>query len=111
MLMRMLVLVLIRMPMVLLFALCVFCFVVLARTSINQVMRQVVPVWPECWGYSCTGPTTYFGPSIFNSSTSVAVDVRLEDSGSSVHAMTIDMTMSYFSLLFHFFVVAVRFSR
>ena len=27
----------------------------------NQVMRQVVPVWPACWGYSCSGPTTYFG--------------------------------------------------
>lgn len=27
----------------------------------NQVMRQVVPVWPACWGYSCSGPTTFFG--------------------------------------------------
>jgi hypothetical protein len=30
--------------------------------SPNQVLRQVSPVWPACWGYSCTGPTTYFGP-------------------------------------------------
>merc|ERR1712048_1501720 len=27
----------------------------------GNVMRQVVPVWPACWGYSCAGPTTYFG--------------------------------------------------
>jgi hypothetical protein len=26
----------------------------------------VVPVWPACWGYSCSGPTTYFGPKAFN---------------------------------------------
>ena len=23
----------------------------------GKVMRQVSPVWPNCWGYSCTGPT------------------------------------------------------
>ena len=27
----------------------------------NQVMRQVTPVWPDCWDYSCAGPTTFFG--------------------------------------------------
>ena len=47
----------------------------------NQVMRQVVPVWPQCWGYSCTGPTTYFGPSSFRAGTALSVDVRLEDQG------------------------------
>ena len=44
-------------------------------------MRQVVPVWPACWGYSCSGPTTYFGPSQFNSSTSISFDLQLEDHG------------------------------
>lgn len=48
----------------------------------NRLMRQVSPVWPACWGYSCTGPTTYFGPSEFNHSTRVVVDVKLEDTGS-----------------------------
>jgi len=31
----------------------------------NKIMRQVSPVWPACWGYSCTGPMTYFGPQEF----------------------------------------------
>lgn len=47
--------------------------------SHGNVMRQVVPVWPACWGYSCTGPTTYFGPSEFTGDLTVSVDVRLED--------------------------------
>jgi hypothetical protein len=49
----------------------------------NKLMRQVSPVWPACWGYSCTGPTTYFGPKHFNSSGSsagftIALDIKLE---------------------------------
>jgi len=47
--------------------------------SRGNVMRQVVPIWPACWGYSCTGPTTYFGPSEFTGDLTVSVDVRLED--------------------------------
>merc|ERR1712070_146483 len=43
------------------------------------VMRQVVPVWPACWGYSCTGPTSYFGPSELQGDLTVSMDVRLED--------------------------------
>jgi galactosylceramidase len=54
--------------------------IVKSNTSARgQVMRQVVPVWPACWGYSCTGPTTYFGPSSFNSSTRISFDLLLED--------------------------------
>ena len=34
----------------------------------DMVMRQVSPVWPACWGYSCSGPLTYFGPQKFNCS-------------------------------------------
>jgi hypothetical protein len=45
----------------------------------GKVMRQVVPVWPECWGYSCAGPTTYFGPSEFTGELEVSMDVQLED--------------------------------
>jgi len=45
-------------------------------------MRQVSPVWPACWGYSCTGPMTYFGPKKFNASGAqgfkIALDVKLE---------------------------------
>lgn len=45
-------------------------------------MRQVSPVWPACWGYSCTGPTTYFGPKNFNASGAqgfkITLDVKLE---------------------------------
>jgi galactosylceramidase len=47
--------------------------------SRGNVMRQVVPVWPECWGYSCAGPTTYFGPSEFTGDLEVSMDLRLED--------------------------------
>ena len=42
-------------------------------------MRQVTPVWPACWGYSCSGPTTYFGPSSFTKGTSISFDLNLED--------------------------------
>merc|ERR1740121_1345744 len=42
-------------------------------------MRQVVPIWPECWGYSCSGPTTYFGPAEFTGDLEVSMDLRLED--------------------------------
>ena len=46
-------------------------------------MRQVSPVWPACWGYSCTGPMTYFGPKNFNPSGAqgfkIALDVKLEE--------------------------------
>merc|ERR1712048_182906 len=45
----------------------------------GKVMRQVVPVWPACWGYACSGPTTYFGPSEFMGDLTVSMDVRLED--------------------------------
>jgi hypothetical protein len=45
-------------------------------------MRQVSPVWPACWGYSCTGPVTFFGPKDFNASGAqgfkIALDVKLE---------------------------------
>jgi galactosylceramidase len=46
----------------------------------DNVMRQVSPVWPACWGYSCSGPLTYFGPSAFNASDSLTmtVDVMIE---------------------------------
>merc|ERR1712080_615949 len=46
----------------------------------GQVMRQMSTVWPACWGYSCSGPTTYFAPQTFND-TIVSVDVMLEDDG------------------------------
>lgn len=47
----------------------------------DKIMRQVVPVWPQCWGYSCTGPTTYWGPqegSVLGAGVTVAVDVMVE---------------------------------
>ena len=48
----------------------------------NHIMRQVSPVWPACWGYSCTGPMTYFGPKAFNASGpkgfTISLDVKLE---------------------------------
>jgi hypothetical protein len=45
----------------------------------GKVMRQVVPVWPQCWGYSCTGPSTYFGPSEMKGDLAILFDVRFED--------------------------------
>jgi galactosylceramidase len=48
-------------------------------TKGGNVMRQVSPVWPECWGYSCTGPTTYFGPQGFNASTKISFSLNMED--------------------------------
>jgi len=47
--------------------------------SRGKVMRQVVPVWPECWGYSCSGPTTYFGPAEFTGDLEISLDIHLED--------------------------------
>jgi len=49
----------------------------------GNLMRQVSPVWPACWGYSCSGPLTYFGPASFNQSDGmvVEIDVKLEDHG------------------------------
>merc|ERR1711972_553977 len=47
--------------------------------SHGNVMRQVVPVWPECWGYACYGPTTYFGPSEFTGDLEFSFDLHLED--------------------------------
>ncbi len=44
----------------------------------NKVMRQVVPQWPECWGYSCTGPTTYLGPGDFHEDLAVSFALQLE---------------------------------
>jgi len=44
----------------------------------GKVMRQVVPVWPICWGYSCNGPTTFFGPSDLHGDVTISMDVRLE---------------------------------
>jgi len=58
------------------------------QDSSRQVMRQVVPVWPACWGYSCSGPTTYFGPSEFNASTSILLKVRLEDHATITVSLT-----------------------
>lgn len=52
----------------------------------GNLMRQVSPVWPACWGYSCTGPTTYFGPAAFNTTSAngltLALDVKLEKDAS-----------------------------
>lgn len=47
----------------------------------GNVMRQVVPVWPNTWGYSCSGPTSYFGPAAFEGDVTVSFDVRLEAHG------------------------------
>jgi len=44
----------------------------------GNVMRQVVPVWPICWGYSCNGPTTFFGPSDLHGDVNISLDVYLE---------------------------------
>lgn len=47
--------------------------------SSNHVMRQMVPVWPACWGYSCTGPKTYFGPKELGGGVKLSVSLRLDD--------------------------------
>eukprot|EP00928_Gymnodinium_smaydae_P079276 TRINITY_DN63246_c0_g1_i1.p1 TRINITY_DN63246_c0_g1~~TRINITY_DN63246_c0_g1_i1.p1 ORF type:complete len:772 (+),score=156.27 TRINITY_DN63246_c0_g1_i1:85-2400(+) len=47
----------------------------------GNVMRQVVPVFPACWGYMCEPPTTYLAPSSLSGDLTVAMDVRLEDYG------------------------------
>ena len=46
-----------------------------------HVMRQMSPIWPACWGYSCSGPMSYFGPDNFNTSAglTLSLDVMLED--------------------------------
>jgi len=46
--------------------------------SKGKVMRQVVPIWPVCWGYSCSGPTTYFGDNSFKAVT-ISMDLLFED--------------------------------
>jgi len=46
--------------------------------SKGKIMRQVVPIWPVCWGYSCSGPTTYFGDNSFGAVT-IIMDVLMED--------------------------------
>jgi len=52
------------------------------RSCNDRLMRQVSPVWPACWGYSCSGPVTYFGPKHFNASGAagftISLDVKLE---------------------------------
>lgn len=71
--------------------------------SNNQVMRQVSTVWPACWGYSCTGPTSYFGAQEFNASGNLTawIDVKLErddaaftlsveNGGKTIHGVTLD---------------------
>lgn len=45
----------------------------------GQVMRQVVPVWPNCWGYMCSGPVTHIGPASLKGDLTVTFDVRMED--------------------------------
>ena len=46
----------------------------------GNVMRQMVPIWPVCWGYSCAGPTTYFGPKDFiGTGMQVGFSFMLED--------------------------------
>jgi galactosylceramidase len=48
-------------------------------SSHGNVMRQMVPVWPACWGYSCNGPTTYFGPSTLNVSLNISFAFLAEE--------------------------------
>ena len=52
-----------------------------ATSNGDNVMRQVSPVWPACWGYSCSGPLTYFGPAGFNASggLTMKIDVMIEE--------------------------------
>lgn len=47
----------------------------------GKVMRQVVPVFPQCWGYLCESPSTSLGPSSFKGNITVSLDVRLEGHG------------------------------
>ena len=57
----------------------------------NRLMRQVSPVWPACWGYSCSGPLTYFGPKKFNCSTGgfkMQLDVLIEETGDATFALS-----------------------
>jgi hypothetical protein len=51
-----------------------------ASTGTGNVMRQMVPIWPACWGYSCNGPTTYFGPAdTLQPGTNLSFSILLED--------------------------------
>ena len=56
----------------------------------------MVPVWPECWGYSCTGPTTYLGPGDFQRKLVLAFKFWLDDdavltmSGNGVFKLKLD---------------------
>lgn len=47
----------------------------------GKVMRQVVPVFPNCWGYTCEPPITYFGPASLKGDLTVSMDVRFEEGG------------------------------
>jgi len=47
----------------------------------GKVMRQVVPVFPNCWGYTCDTPLTYFGPNTFSGDLTVEFDIRIEKEG------------------------------
>lgn len=51
-----------------------------SSTGSGNVMRQMVPIWPACWGYSCNGPTTYFGPGgVIQAGMNVSFTIVLED--------------------------------
>lgn len=47
----------------------------------GRVLKQVSPVWPACWGYSCDGPTTYFGPRQALTGNVVSIDANLSEEG------------------------------
>jgi len=47
----------------------------------GNVLRQVVPVFPKCWGYRCESPTTFFGPAAFKGDITLSMDVRMENDG------------------------------
>lgn len=51
------------------------------NTKHGKVMRQMSPVWPACWGYSCNGPTAFFGPKKggIQGPHKVSLSVRLEE--------------------------------
>ena len=63
-------------------------------TSSNRVMRQISPVWPACWGYSCSGPLTYFGARAFNVSANAGfamkIHVKLEQSDAAFSFVVAD---------------------
>merc|ERR1740117_439737 len=47
----------------------------------GNVLRQVVPVYPNCWGYRCEPPASFFAPSTLKGDLTVQLDVRLEEDG------------------------------